>query len=358
MAELTAAAAESSLELDSLMSGKKRGTSGEDPIMITGLDGRERSLAEALLMIAKRVASLKGDSTPSIGMDKFMGGGVGTLITGRPEAAAQGLAAYLKVDEFDLFEKLNRGVRAIRDEFEAGGTDEDNECLHYVLHERAGTNKRRFANGVRDEGRKGETLKDFVNHPYSKRAGLREAHVLALRLYTTAAYRSLNSPLRDMKRDYPHPMAATVFFLTDGIRRLRTIAADAQAEQAEATKAAKKAGLSRLSTMMGKSTDLWRGMRNMGTTDEFEDEGGAECAPMSTTPDPAIAIAYGASSSCLLFKIVCSSFMNMGADISYLSAFPEEKEILFPPLYTCIHMRAHACTSHTCRHSQPYLSLP
>ena len=135
-----------------------------------------------------------------------------------------------------------------------------------------------------------------------------------------------------MKRVDPHPMAATIFFLTDGIRRLRTIAADAQAEQAEAMKQVKQMkGLSHLSTK-GKATNLWRGMRNMGTTNEFETEGGAECAPMSTTPDMAIAITYGASKSSLLFKILCSSFMNMGADISYLSAFPNEKEILFPPL--------------------------
>lgn len=101
--------------------------------------------------------------------------------------------------------------------------------------------------------------------------------------------------------------------------------ADAQTAEREQAEQAKKGGGSRFSALQAKSTDLWRGMSNMGTTAEFEANGGSECAPMSTTPDPAIAIAYGDSSNALLFKIVAKSFMNRGADISFLSAFPEEK---------------------------------
>ena len=53
---------------------------------------------------------------------------------------------------------------------------------------------------------------------------------------------------------------------------------------------------------------------------------------VSTTTDPAVAVAYGQSAHSLLFKIVAKSFMSCGADISFLSAYPGEKEILFPPL--------------------------
>lgn len=200
----------------------------------------------------------------------------------------------------------------------------------YVLHEPAGSSDKAFSNGVRDAGRNGERLADFVNHPSAKRAGLREAHVLALRLYTTATFRSINGPLRDHSRTTPHPFAATVFFLTDGIRRLRTIAADAEYAEKEEKVRHKRNGLSRLSTMTGgTSTDLWRGMANMGATEEFEHLGGSEPAPMSTTHDPAVAIAYGSSSNALLFKIVAASFMNRGADLTFLSAFPEEREFLY-----------------------------
>ena len=61
-------------------------------------------------------------------------------------------------------------------------------------------------------------------------------------------------------------------------------------------------------------------------------QGVSELAPMSTTSDPAVAIAYGQSSNALLFKINATSFMNRGADITFLSAFPAEREFIFPPL--------------------------
>ena len=54
---------------------------------------------------------------------------------------------------------------------QAGGTDEDRECLHYCLHERAGSSARAFPNGVRDEGRDGETLADFVAHESAPAGG-------------------------------------------------------------------------------------------------------------------------------------------------------------------------------------------
>ena len=44
------------------------------------------------------------------------------------------------------------------------GTDEDKECLHYVLYEKAGSSSTRFPNGARDEGRKSETFEDFCTH--------------------------------------------------------------------------------------------------------------------------------------------------------------------------------------------------
>ena len=53
---------------------------------------------------------------------------------------------------------------------------------------------------------------------------------------------------------------------------------------------------------------------------------------MSTTSNPAIAIAYGHSEHSVLFRVVSRSFMSQGADISFLSAFPGEREYLYPPL--------------------------
>ena len=41
---------------------------------------------------------------------------------------------------------------------------------------------------------------------------------------------------------------------------------------------------------------------------------------------------HSMSESSLLFKIKTKSFMQRGADLQYLSAFPAEKELLYPPL--------------------------
>ena len=82
--------------------------------------------------------------------------------------------------------------------------------------------------------------------------------------------------------------------------------------------------------------DLFRGMRDL-TADsaanaEFFESGGSESAPMSTTTDLHIAMRYAASQSCLLFVLRTCSFQERGADVSYLSCFPDESEILYPPM--------------------------
>ena len=53
---------------------------------------------------------------------------------------------------------------------------------------------------------------------------------------------------------------------------------------------------------------------------------------MSTTSSLKIAMEYSASENSLLLRLFTSSFMVRGPDISFLSAFPAEKEYLFPPL--------------------------
>ena len=52
----------------------------------------------------------------------------------------------------------------------------------------------------------------------------------------------------------------------------------------------------------------------------------------STTKDRAVVTRYAASETPLVFKIKVDRPMELGSDISWLSLFPEEKEILYPPL--------------------------
>ena len=80
--------------------------------------------------------------------------------------------------------------------------------------------------------------------------------------------------------------------------------------------------------------ELWRGMRNLQVSKDFLARGGTELAPMSTTADLRIAVRYsrGATAGVLIFLINAETFMQVGADLTYCSAFPEEKEFLYPPL--------------------------
>mmetsp|Transcript_4094 Transcript_4094/g.12256 ORF Transcript_4094/g.12256 Transcript_4094/m.12256 type:complete len:214 (+) Transcript_4094:930-1571(+) len=182
--------------------------------------------------------------------------------------------------------------------------------LQYILHDPA--SEREYPNGTRDAGRSGERLADFVAHADAQKAMLDEPHVVALRLYTTAAYRHINGPLR--KPEGPHPLARTTWFISEAVRKLRAVHAD--------------------STTATETEDLWRGMRNMQLSSDFIDNrtGGTELAPMSATTDMTVAARYGASSGTLLFKIRVDNSLVRGASLQWVSAFPREAEVLFPPL--------------------------
>lgn len=53
---------------------------------------------------------------------------------------------------------------------------------------------------------------------------------------------------------------------------------------------------------------------------------------MSTTPDLKAALQYCASEKPLCMRVHTKSFMTRGCDISFLSAFPSEREHIYPPL--------------------------
>ena len=270
---------------------------------------------------------------------------VSTLLLGDPSAAALGLLNELRVDMFELFGLLAKGVDAIIEEVANSGTDVDRECLDYILHHRAGSSPTLFSNsahprdcdenGLRADRTAsdglGMQLADFVNHPSSRMADLREVHVVAIRLYSTAAFRSLNNPLRDRTRTTAHPFAATIFFLADGIKKLRTVEADREKDRADA-RAKASSSSSDATESHDTAIDLWRGMKNLKSAREFLTQGGSEFSLMSTSSELQVAVGYALSPHSLLLKIRTPSFMQRGADISFLSAFPAEREFLYPPL--------------------------
>ena len=261
------------------------------------------------------------------------------MITGQPADAALGMAHLLHITQQELSLQTAKGVQAIVDEIEKHGTEEDKECLRYVRHDEAGSSRLIFKNspyprdcdekGLRADRKtkdgKGMRISDFVKDISAKKARLTEAHVLALRLYTTSAFRRFNEPLRDLERLDPHPLAATVEILNQAIRQLRAVGAYHTPD----------------ATM---KVTLWRGMKDLEVRNDFLKYGGTEMSPMSTTSNLKIAADYcsnfegsasseeSASESSLLFKFVTPSFMLRGVDLTFLSAFPAESEFLYPPL--------------------------
>jgi len=81
------------------------------------------------------------------------------------------------------------------------------------------------------------------------------------------------------------------------------------------------------------AVDFWRGMRDVDLTSEFRESGGTELAPMSTSSILDVALGYSNNAERrLLMKVATDNFMDRGADIQYLSAFPNEAEFLYPPM--------------------------
>jgi hypothetical protein len=91
---------------------------------------------------------------------------------------------------------------------------------------------------------------------------------------------------------------------------------------------------------LGPRNGTGRGFKNLAIDSKFKEVGGAELGAMSTSTELEVAVRYAydprqVSQQLLLFKVNVTSFMERGADLQYLSAFPQEHELLFPPL-TCL----------------------
>merc|ERR1712190_158925 len=73
-------------------------------------------------------------------------------------------------------------------------------------------------------------------------------------------------------------------------------------------------------------------MKNLDITRDFLINGGTELGPMSTSTSTTKIGEYCKSKEPLVMRVVCESFMNRGSDMSWLSLYPGEEEVLYPPL--------------------------
>jgi hypothetical protein len=267
--------------------------------------------------------------------DKFMSQ---KLITGQPVDAAHGLAVFMGISTEREGEIKLHGLAAIREEFlqlevkvaqletdaatpiekenakkEKEQAAKDITTMKYILDQPAEEQVNDSNDGnstiVRDKGHNGMLLLDFKRHPTAVAARLEEAHVAALRLYTSTAYGRINIPLRNQEK--PHPFAATTIFLSEALKKLRSVHAGQEASEHH---------------------EFWRGMKNLQLTEDFMKHGGTELGCMSTSTDKDIVASYARSQQPLVFRVISEGFMSRGADISWLSVYPGEAEILYPPL--------------------------
>ena len=217
----------------------------------------------------------------------------------------------------------NSGYSAIQKEFEANSEDDETNVdgfgsdlarFQYVI----GTAQRfkQSNQTVRDGKHHNKTLDNFCDAEQAKVACLKKAHVIALRLYTSNSFYRINAPLRDGSPK-PHPFPATVFFIYDGLRRLRDL-----------NKKAYERDRSKMDERI-----YWRGLSDVAILDGGITQG-CDRGCMSTSRDQKEAIKWAKKGKAckLLLKLSGKNWPNWGVDMSWISMYADEKEELFPPL--------------------------
>ena len=162
---------------------------------------------------------------------------------------------------------------------------------------------------TKDEGHDGLRLKDFHGMRQAQQAELSIAEVASLRLYTSSTFRLINGPLRAKRK--PHPLAGTTLLISNALKKLRAV---------------------HMHKKNFKTMYLWRGMRNRTVSEDFLLKGGSELACMSTSSDLNVVASYARSKTPLLFRLKVDSPMELGAELDWLSLYPGEAEVLYPPL--------------------------
>jgi hypothetical protein len=138
--------------------------------------------------------------------------------------------------------------------------------------------------GDYDHGHRGMKLGEFVSHKHSRLSELSEANVLGVRIYTTSSYANLNNPLR--KQRLPHPFKKSVYHLDEGLRKLRTVAANKK-------------------ETFCKIQHLYRGMNGRKMkTEELKESGGIEMALMSTSNKRETAVSYAKADEVCMYAYV------------------------------------------------------
>jgi hypothetical protein len=264
--------------------------------------------------------------------------------------------------DFEAVKKIQALLQYIRF---GPGTTGPSGCPGPEVHEKrespkVGDREKKKGENKGEGGGEGgsKQLSDFMKDRRAVAAGLSEAELVALRLYTAIAHTYINAPLRDEARvaaQRPCPMPVTTRLAMDGILKLQDSAWDSAS-----------AGSTGVQPEPALGSFLWRGMgRTLAGPGLLKGGRGLELAFLSATSDldalvrncvsrvtvgggPQGGASEGGESSgteCsetdssvssktngpenVVFKIITGP--GKGADLEWLSVFPGEKETVFPP---------------------------
>ena len=173
--------------------------------------------------------------------------------------------------------------------------------------------------GCMVEGRNATPLSELMGAEEATRAGLRDVEGIALRRYSGPMYHVYNKILRDVEAQ-DHAASAnryptTIQLIVSGIRKLSAVA------------------------KMPEGGAVFRGLSGLALPPEFFANdaqgcaGGVEASFMSTTLSEEVARKYSGvheGREATIFRLTLGK-TSLGADISWLSQFTGEREMLFPP---------------------------
>jgi hypothetical protein len=98
--------------------------------------------------------------------------------------------------------------------------------LNYVLYETS--SEKQYPNGVRDQGREGKSIDDFLKMPQStgtKPEMMKKSEAASLRFYSSPLFPAVTIPLRDPVLTTKHPLAAITYCIFTGIKKQLTLGA-------------------------------------------------------------------------------------------------------------------------------------
>ena len=167
--------------------------------------------------------------------------------------------------------------------------------FNYVLYEIS--SEKKYPNGVRDLGRAGKSIDDYLKMPQSKKTKMNKPEAASLRFYSSPSFPAVTIPLRDPDRKTKHPLAAITYCIFTGIKKQLALGAEDEEAAVE-------------------EKIFWRGFSDLEISESFQKLGGTEYAPMSTSTDVSVAVGYAVRKSqtdgALLMRIVTKNNLQRG----------------------------------------------